>query len=627
MTFVSKLPVIRDCALKSLLFVGLVQMGSAQTILIGPGVRNGDFNDDTDPTDQRTFADTPSWENITGAQNQITTRTNLFNAGGTRNAQVSHAGGLLMGQSTGHTIVEGDSFSVSYEWRDAFQWDDAADRVSISLFVTSDETITGERTIIGSADSPLSTLNNSYEAVGSNDFYIADATYVGRIAFIAIDTVTTGGSGFTRLDDLVLTVGAQASDPLLRHETGDLLFGSIVTPPGGAGVTRTLSFKNLGVVNSMTLSSIALSAETAAVFTIASAPAAGTVISPGGAFTIEVNANNGTDFANYSGELLLTTDPADQGITFPISAKISSGTEIFATSSTLLVDYDDELENGIHEMSIRNGGFEDGQASQNLVATPIWQSAFSPEGDSVIGTLATAPATGLLHGQTSGFVLAVEGEERGQPVQEFSLAEWTIASGDTFTIEFSAKGGANWDNTNAQVIVEVRDEFGGQVQDPVNGAGNPDRWAASPAAFTGDGSTYETFVITTPEIQVDSPWIGSRPRIRILSGGGRTAFVDIDNVSITGNTKTLVSDPSDLIISVSDLVVDTTSQEVTIRFKDIGALSYKIESSPDLDFATGVEVFALNGSEDRATFPGQISFFFEDFTIAGPKHFWRVSTN
>ena len=51
---------------------------SAQAaIVIGAGVRNGDFNDETSATDGRSFADTPFWENIgTGDQSAQCTRLN-----------------------------------------------------------------------------------------------------------------------------------------------------------------------------------------------------------------------------------------------------------------------------------------------------------------------------------------------------------------------------------------------------------------------------------------------------------------------------------------------------------------------------------------------------------------------
>ena len=251
------------------LLIGLTCAAFAQkTTLIGPGLRNGDFNEDTDPTDQRTFADTPFWENIAGPQTGISARTNLTNLSGSRNAQVSQAPNHLSAQSTGHILAEGDSFSVSYEWRDAFQWIDATDKVNIILFVTTDDLISSERTIIGSTASPLSTLDNTYEPVIANDFFIADDTYVGKTVFVGIDTLSPGTSGFCRLDDFQLSVGAPESDPILRHELGDLVFGDLVHPTSVSSTSKTVSFRNLGANNNLGIISVTLSPESSDVFSI-----------------------------------------------------------------------------------------------------------------------------------------------------------------------------------------------------------------------------------------------------------------------------------------------------------------------------------------------------------------------
>jgi hypothetical protein len=119
-----------------------------KTILVGPGQRNGDFNDDGDPSDQRNFEQTPFWENISGASTIICSRTNLTNVSGSRNAQISHAASQLMAQSTEHTLSEGDSFSLSYQWRDAFNWNDQTDQVNIILFVTADDLIESEAVLL-----------------------------------------------------------------------------------------------------------------------------------------------------------------------------------------------------------------------------------------------------------------------------------------------------------------------------------------------------------------------------------------------------------------------------------------------------------------------------------------------
>ena len=101
------------------LLIGLTCAAFAQkTTLIGPGLRNGDFNDDADPTDQRDFTATPFWENVAGPQTLVAARTNLTNLSGTRNAQVSQATNQLASQSTGHILAEGEETSI----RELFTW-------------------------------------------------------------------------------------------------------------------------------------------------------------------------------------------------------------------------------------------------------------------------------------------------------------------------------------------------------------------------------------------------------------------------------------------------------------------------------------------------------------------------
>ena len=608
----------------------LAGAGFAQTILIGPGVRNGNFNDDTNPADIRTSDDTPFWESIGGAASILqATRTNLTNATGSRNAQISHQANLVFGQSTEHTIALNDSFSVSYEWRDAFNWSDAEDKIRIILYTTDTDTIDGFRTDIGFTDSALSTVNNTYELVNANDFYVADASVVGKKLFVAIDSLNTDGNGFARLDDFTLSVGTLGTDPLLLVEDGDYVFGDLVHPTGTASTSKTISFRNAGIANNLTLDTISLTSDGEGIFSITSVPDNGSVIAPGGTFEIEVTATGGGNFTEYSGELSITTTPADQAMTFPISATISTGTEVFMTGNTLLVDYDDGVQDGIHDASIRNGGFEDGTAGQSLTDTPDWISAFSPEGDTVSGTLSSSPATGLFHGQASGFVItnaaADPPEARTQPGQFFDLAEWTLDAGDTFDIEFSAMGGAGFTGNNLAVIVEVLDDFGTLIGDPINGVGEAPRWANEPFNFGGDASFYKIFSFTTPEIAQNSPWIGHRARVRFLHSHSRTSFINIDNISITGNFKKLVTEEG--IPNITFLSYNLDDQEVTVRFRNSGASSYTIQSDTDLDFSTGVAEFPLNGSEDRTTYPGEIEFTFEDFTLTEPKHFWRVIAN
>ncbi|MDB0068486.1 hypothetical protein N9916_00010 [Akkermansiaceae bacterium] len=603
-------------------------LASAQTILIGPSVRNGDFNDDTDPTDVRTSDDTPFWEGVGGLINiQQATRTNLPNASGSRNTQVSHQANVILGQSTEHVIALNDSFSVSYEWRDAFNWDDAVDKIRIELFVTDTDAIDGFKTVIGSTDSPISSLNGTYELVEANDFYIADETHVGKTVFVGINSFNDDNNGFARLDDFELTVGTLDTDPLLRVTEGDYLFGDLVHPTAAAGTSKSVLFKNLGATMSLTLDSISLTNDGGGIFVIEDTPADGTVIAAGETFEVEVAAIGGANFNTYTGEISIQTTPADQSLTLPLSATISTGNEVYETGSVLLVDFDDGIANGIHEASLRNGGFEEGTDGQNFVDTPSWVSAFSPEGDSVIATLSTSPATGLFHSQTGGFLADLPEDERAQVMQVIPMSDWTLEAGDYFEIGFSAKAGTNFAGQPLQIIVEVIDANGFLISDPVNGQGGvASRLASLPGVITGDGSTYEALAVTTIAVPRNSPWIGNGVQIRILTQGSRTSFAEIDDVSITGQFNRLQTGPSG-DVEVTDLSVDSENSLVTIRFTDSGASSYAIESDADLDFSEGSSITQLNGGGDRDSFPGQIQFTFVDGNAAESSSFYRVISN
>ena len=96
----------------------------------------------------------------------------------------------------------------------------------------------------------------------------------------------------------------------------------------------------------------------------------------------------------------------------------------------------------------------------------------------------------------------------------------------------------------------------------------------------------------------------------------------MDNVSLTANYKTRLERSGKLEITSTNF--DASTGRTTLRFLDSGAGSFLIESSPDLDFETGVTTIPLDGSEDRLTYPSEIEFSFIDPSVTGPRHFWRV---
>jgi hypothetical protein len=182
--------------------------------LIGGSLRNGNFNADTSTTDSRSYEDTPDWSNLGGAQTAEATRTTLpFD--GTRNAVVSENGTRVHANDTGHTLTTGELFRAIYQWRDALNWTDASDKVGVTLFTTSDDTISGTRTIIQTLLSATSSANDSYQSETA-DFAAIPASANGKRLFVSFqgvngDAITTG---FARLDNFTLQ-RVTSFDPVL----------------------------------------------------------------------------------------------------------------------------------------------------------------------------------------------------------------------------------------------------------------------------------------------------------------------------------------------------------------------------------------------------------------------------
>ena len=171
--------------------------------LVGGPTRNGDFN--ANPGTSVDFAGTAAWYNLGGAQTAEATRSNLtYDA--TQNAVL--ASDRHFAVDTGHTIAEGDVFDIRYVWRDAWDWVDASDQISVSLFVTADDNLTGARTDLVTDLSPTSTTDSTYEAVDRYSIYTAQAGDAGKTLFVAIET---SSAGFARMDDFQLIATSVAA--------------------------------------------------------------------------------------------------------------------------------------------------------------------------------------------------------------------------------------------------------------------------------------------------------------------------------------------------------------------------------------------------------------------------------
>ena len=200
------------------IIIGSLNLAQA-TVLIGGDILNGNLNAgnaDGDTTDDN-FQSTPDWVNVGGAQTMQCTRTNLTSPDSTRNAVLSLSGdrnfGSIFGPN-GYTISAGDVFDIQYEWRDAYNWNDALDNVAVTLFTTDDDTIEGKAPPLVVDLSGLSTTNNTYETVNHDGVYIATADDAGKKLFLVFaGQAGEGGdtNGFARFDNLIVEVNTPSA--------------------------------------------------------------------------------------------------------------------------------------------------------------------------------------------------------------------------------------------------------------------------------------------------------------------------------------------------------------------------------------------------------------------------------
>jgi len=155
---------------------------------------------------ERTWAQTPVWENIatTGDQDSIATQATR-DYDGTRNLLLSEAPASLPAQDTGYTIRSGDVFEIRYDWLEDNWWT-AKDQIAIRLFTTDNDLISGTPTTFATVLSGTSTTAGAYEAASGS--VTATATEARKRLFVAIDTQDGGGEldGLARLDNFQLQV-------------------------------------------------------------------------------------------------------------------------------------------------------------------------------------------------------------------------------------------------------------------------------------------------------------------------------------------------------------------------------------------------------------------------------------
>ena len=155
---------------------------------------------------ERTWTQTPFWENLstTGNQDSIATQeTRDFD--GTRNLLLSEGSSSLPAQDTGHTIRSGDLLEIRFVWR-SDQWWTAQDQIAIKLFTTDNDLISGTPTFFATLLSRTPTGDDTYQT-GSGRA-TATETESGKKLFVAIDTQDGDGEldGVAHLDNFQLQV-------------------------------------------------------------------------------------------------------------------------------------------------------------------------------------------------------------------------------------------------------------------------------------------------------------------------------------------------------------------------------------------------------------------------------------
>jgi hypothetical protein len=155
---------------------------------------------------ERTWAQTPFWENLSTSGNQDSIATQeTRDYDGTRNLLLSEESATLPAQDMGHTIRSGDLLEIRYVWR-SDKWWTAQDQIAIKLFTTDNDLMSGAPTFFATLLSGTPTGDSTYQT-GSGRF-TATVTESGKKLFVAIDTQDGDGEldGVAHVDNFQLQV-------------------------------------------------------------------------------------------------------------------------------------------------------------------------------------------------------------------------------------------------------------------------------------------------------------------------------------------------------------------------------------------------------------------------------------
>jgi len=193
------------------ILIASTYLTAATLTLVGPGVNNGSFESDDGSGASSPDAQFANW--TTGLNVTSNQRLDDNPSAGVWSAVVGGetGSGAKLGvlMNTGYAVAAGDSFSLSFDWADAFNWDDNSDSIDWRLFTTADNTATEALvTQIASGTNTFdsNTTNLSYQSEVFSAIGALTQASLGQELWIEFYSASVGAGEFARLDNVVLTV-------------------------------------------------------------------------------------------------------------------------------------------------------------------------------------------------------------------------------------------------------------------------------------------------------------------------------------------------------------------------------------------------------------------------------------
>lgn len=160
-----------------------------------PEVNNGAFTGLTDSN----FA---PWTTLSTGTPQFRTNNASPNSGSTNFVLTSDR---QIGYDLGHQIATGDTFNLSFGWRDAANWD-ATDTMDMTLFYTADDDISSSPVTLINLNSGNRTGTGTWETASISGASFSDPAAAGKKLFVRLSATNVTQGEFARVDDIFVEV-------------------------------------------------------------------------------------------------------------------------------------------------------------------------------------------------------------------------------------------------------------------------------------------------------------------------------------------------------------------------------------------------------------------------------------